>query len=161
MVSRELIATGRAWIKQHFPEVFTDELKHHGIKGQKWGVRNGPPYPLDKSKEHDRIKIGRSLGAKSHNYEVFDPDSGGYFRFSEGTYIRNVEVFAGKGASKPLNREVAEGLAMQIGGNPDEWQHCKGIGTIDYYGEDIEAEVHWFQESSVGKHKFKIKRWID
>ena len=25
-------------------------LAHHGIKGQKWGVRNGPPYPLDKSK---------------------------------------------------------------------------------------------------------------
>ncbi len=22
-------------------------LSHHGIKGQKWGKRNGPPYPLD------------------------------------------------------------------------------------------------------------------
>lgn len=22
-------------------------LAHHGIKGQKWGVRNGPPYPLN------------------------------------------------------------------------------------------------------------------
>lgn len=22
------------------------ELEHHGIRGQKWGVRNGPPYPL-------------------------------------------------------------------------------------------------------------------
>lgn len=22
-------------------------LSHHGIKGQKWGIRNGPPYPLD------------------------------------------------------------------------------------------------------------------
>jgi len=24
----------------------TDFLAHHGIKGQEWGVRNGPPYPL-------------------------------------------------------------------------------------------------------------------
>lgn len=24
-------------------------LKHHGIRGQKWGKRNGPPYPLDQS----------------------------------------------------------------------------------------------------------------
>ena len=23
-------------------------LYHHGVKGQKWGVRNGPPYPLRK-----------------------------------------------------------------------------------------------------------------
>lgn len=23
------------------------ELSHHGIKGQRWGVKHGPPYPLD------------------------------------------------------------------------------------------------------------------
>lgn len=27
----------------------SDELVHHGVKGQQWGVRNGPPYPLDSS----------------------------------------------------------------------------------------------------------------
>lgn len=32
------------------------ELYHHGIKGQKWGVRNGPPYPLDDS---PRTRNGR------------------------------------------------------------------------------------------------------
>lgn len=26
--------------------MYTDFLVHHGIKGQEWGVRNGPPYPL-------------------------------------------------------------------------------------------------------------------
>lgn len=25
----------------------SDYLSHHGIKGQKWGVRNGPPYPIE------------------------------------------------------------------------------------------------------------------
>lgn len=30
-------------------------LAHHGIKGQKWGERNGPPYPLDKQQKHDTI----------------------------------------------------------------------------------------------------------
>lgn len=24
-----------------------NELMHHGVKGQKWGVRNGPPYPIE------------------------------------------------------------------------------------------------------------------
>lgn len=25
-----------------------DHIAHHGIDGQKWGVKNGPPYPLKK-----------------------------------------------------------------------------------------------------------------
>ena len=24
-------------------------LAHHGVKGQKWGVKNGPPYPIGSS----------------------------------------------------------------------------------------------------------------
>lgn len=31
-------------------------LAHHGVKGQKWGVMNGPPYPLEKSSGHDKMK---------------------------------------------------------------------------------------------------------
>lgn len=27
-------------------------LSHHGIDGQRWGVRNGPPYPLSSSRIH-------------------------------------------------------------------------------------------------------------
>lgn len=29
--------------------IYKNELYHHGIEGQKWGVRNGPPYPLDRN----------------------------------------------------------------------------------------------------------------
>lgn len=36
--------------------VYSDELCHHGIKGQKWGTRNGPPYPLDAKGQLKRIK---------------------------------------------------------------------------------------------------------
>lgn len=32
------------------------ELYHHGIVGQKWGVRNGPPYPLNSSSKSSAEK---------------------------------------------------------------------------------------------------------
>ena len=39
-----------------------------------------------------------------------------------------------------------------------KWQYCKGHGIIDYDGEERPAEVHWFQEETVRKVRFKIKR---
>lgn len=35
-----------------------NELYHHGIEGQRWGVRNGPPYPIQKQKK-STIKIAK------------------------------------------------------------------------------------------------------
>lgn len=121
---------------------------------------------LEKSDESgtiylEDILIGKSLGAKSKNYDVIDPTTGEFFRFVEGTKIRNAEVFAGHGVRKPLLEEVAEGLTKEFGGTPEKWQHAKGFGVLDYDGDEVEAEVHWFQEESVGKVKFKVKRWLE
>lgn len=33
---------------------YSHYLCHNGIKGMKWGVRNGPPYPLDRE-THDKV----------------------------------------------------------------------------------------------------------
>lgn len=33
---------------------YSRELRHHGIIGQKWGVQNGPPYPINEEKS-DKI----------------------------------------------------------------------------------------------------------
>lgn len=42
------LLNGKAYLNHSFWAP-TDELYHHGILGQSWGHRNGPPYPLDSS----------------------------------------------------------------------------------------------------------------
>lgn len=32
----------KKYMDKHYPNMFKKELRHHGVKGMKWGVRNGP-----------------------------------------------------------------------------------------------------------------------
>ena len=69
-----------------------DYLAHHGIKGQRWGVKNGPPYPLEQSR--DRIyKKGSSVYrlARSKNEK---PDQFIYVATNRGD--NNVYLLSGQ-----------------------------------------------------------------
>ena len=48
---------------------------------------------------------------------------------------------------------------LQYVGVAEKYQHVKGDGVIDCDGIDTPAEVHWFQEESVGRVEFKVKKW--
>lgn len=105
------------------------------------------------------ISINKSVGAKAQNYDVMDLSTGEIFNFTEGTKIQNVTVFAGKGTNKEFRK--ADKYAERYGGTAENWQHTKGIGVLDYYGESRKAEVHWVQCEGVGKHEFFIKEWLE
>lgn len=54
---------------KYYAVTYSPSIEHHGIKGQKWGKRNGPPYPLDAEDHSAREKKAgwrRSLDSKKH-----------------------------------------------------------------------------------------------
>ena len=63
---------------------YQNYLFHHGIRGQKWGKRNGPPYPLDP--ETDYSKEERTYDKKEKNFALTD---------KQKRYIRNGAIAAG------------------------------------------------------------------
>lgn len=79
------------------------ELYHHGIKGQSWGVRNGPPYPLAENKKYvyyddsmsrfrtqkknNELKNKRDIILDSKKYQRFQPNSNEYVIDNRSTYV--------------------------------------------------------------------------
>jgi hypothetical protein len=100
------------------------------------------------------IVIGRSLGAQAFNYDIETPD-GDILHLAEGTRITNVQVIAGKGRDRQI--DMVDVLIEKYGGDSNEWQKVKGFGYVDFYGESYKAELHWYQEPTVGKVDWKIK----
>ena len=76
-------------------ELEMNYLAHHGVLGQKWGKRNGPPYPLDAgdhSKSEKEAGYKKSLGG-GRNEEMYD---------------RKARKRGAKEATKDLNRNDQE-----------------------------------------------------
>lgn len=107
----------------------------------------------------DYLVIPRSVGAAFSNHEVVDRETGKVYRFVAGPTRYHVERFAGKGGRKPLRPEVAEAMAKRLGCKPREVSHCKAVCLLDVDGEEIPAEVHWFQSPNK-KCSFFIKKWV-
>lgn len=49
---------------QVMKNLIDDILEHHGVDGQKWGVKHGPPYPLDRNAKRQARKAERAEAAK-------------------------------------------------------------------------------------------------
>ena len=69
-------------------------IEHHGIKGQKWGDRNGPPYPLDAgSHSAAQKKAGTSGWTRDAQKEVRRQDVLGSKRKSGDTILKKGTTF--------------------------------------------------------------------
>lgn len=77
-------------------------LEHHGILGQKWGKKNGPPYPLNESDHSAAEKRMAELQDKANRYKSKVP----------GHYVSDL----GKHKAEKYTRKAAaaEGKAYKI-----------------------------------------------
>ena len=103
-------------------------------------------------------EIGRSVGAKARNYDIYNSATGKYMHLTEGTRIIQPKnhVIAGKGRNNQI--DIIDLLLDRYQGDPLEWTKEKGFGYVDdEFGDSRFVEIHWYQEPSVGKVEFKIK----
>ena len=103
-------------------------------------------------------RIGRSVGAKAKNYDVYDPQTGSFIKLAEGTILTQPKnhVMAGKGRERQI--DCLDWLLDKYGGDALEWTKEKGFGCIeDEYGEIHRVELHWYQAPGVGRVEMKLK----
>ena len=95
------------------------ELYHHGVQGQHWGVRNGPPYPINKS--NDTVFISGSSKTQ----------------FKDSGYYRKGLP---KDIKKQINGYMDEGKRIVVGDAPgidrqvQNYLKSKGYSNVEVYG---------------------------
>ena len=147
------------------------ELVHHGIKGQHWGERNGPPYPLNRNPDGNIIK-------NKTNKLVEDAiNSGEVLReVNEEKQQRHNKAGHTPGRSY-LNgdMEYAKGLVNKYSGTGEsklnrkgKWNHRETIiseNDIGIYvnadGKEIPSNVAMIIYSNTGTHIYPVRRKDD
>ena len=83
-----------------------DELYHHGIRGQKWGVRNGPPYPLKGTQfhghYHDKKRKDENYKGKKLQTLSYDPNRTKGAKFFYASSGRGDNSYYAKLFNKPI-----------------------------------------------------------
>ena len=100
--------------------------------------------------------IPKSVGAKWLNEEITMPD-GTTAKFVEGSKITHKEVFAGKGTKTPI-RDIERLVDKYPNSKAELWQKVKGRAELEWNGEQIKAEIHWYEEPNIGRVEAKSKK---
>lgn len=101
-----------------------NELAHHGILGQKWGKRNGPPYPLD---AQDHSAAEKKAGWRK---SLTRPDKEGYNK-SKKSSSGDSKPKEKRGLTDKQKKMIAIGAAAAVTalaayGN---FALCSGLGS--------------------------------
>lgn len=141
----------------HYTKMSIDELKRLCSIYDS----DAPPYNsmqlLPISYKLPDEQLPSSVGAKWRNYDISMPD-GSIAHFVEGSKLQDKEVFAGRGCRTKI-RDRYDLTRDYPGSHPDMWQKVKAKAQIRLHnGEVLAAEIHWYEEQTIGKVEFKYKK---
>lgn len=132
-----------------------DESKHPRQPDGKFGS-GGKNEEQNKAKS---LTIGNNGGKlQSSDFESILIRGMGKYPLVKGSQVTSIYNFAGKGTKRAV--DIEPGLIQRFGGIKGEWQHTSGNGYLSINGKAKHAEIHWFQEPSVGIKLPRVKRWI-
>lgn len=139
-------------IKNKLEEINNERLtlQHHGIKGQKWGVQNGPPYPIqkgvDKRGGHDNIvkeairsgEVSKTINKdKQKRHTKSDHLPGRSYLDGDIEYAQElVDKYSGKGEAV-------------IDGNGD-WTHKEKFVNPDIIGTHVDRRSRTETRTNLG-----------
>lgn len=113
---------------QPTPDFYNDYIAHHGIKGQKWGVRNGPPYPLNRS-----VSTGKSLKKgtqpKKKNPETSNTLYGGAKKKIFGKDNRAQDALKIANSHQDMFNDILDRIYID-GDNYDKTEYSKTLDKI-------------------------------
>lgn len=162
-------------------------LMHHGVKGQKWGVRNGPPYPLKDGRSKGKAKVSSQTSVTKSTYSkindifrkmpfedrrLIDPD----ISDEPQDYYDSVESYFSKTAFNsvrgdgflvaekiPHDKNVDETVGVEIG--IGVLSKGKGTGTklsgdlVSWFNQQKEYDVMWWpvDDANIGSKRLAEK----
>ena len=141
---------------------YNAELMHHGMKGQKWGVKNGPPYPIDRSQNHDTIvkdavasgKVSKTINPEKQMRHTKDGHQPGrsYIDGDLEYAQRLVDEMSGTGEA-----------LLDSNGNWTHKEHVEASHVIGTYINPVTGEEHSQSEgvivySKTGTHIYPAKK---
>ena len=147
-----------------------EDLEHHGRKGMKWGVRNGPPYPLQYSKmsAEERQKIPRPKLTKKEEAaykEQIESKEAATSAKRDATYRKKRMAKAGLNQNEDGSYTLKEGSSIRRVSSEDDdkrtnakYVSITGNDARQYDVDTDDAALGLQEDQAPYTYEFKAKK---